>query len=198
MYFLLCLATELPIGYLLVEVKLTESKFGSCRGAMKSTLKRPGNPNHHRCDNLAKVVQDPAQQCWMAGEDNGRSYWDFMKRTATPFIFPTEGACPFRYSLYQLMRNQVLAMALRKNTRAEWAELAVCVHPGNDLVYRLKDRVAGEAHALRAFNALLPVQTGKIRELDPLQIVQTVNSIDSNLSEWSDWTIGRYDLLAHH
>lgn len=88
-------------------------------------------------------------------------------------------------------------MALLEKTKAEWADVAVCIHPDNDRVYQLNDPVAGEVHALRAFNALLPVQTGQIRELDPLQIIQTVRSIDSSLSEWFDWMTDRYDLLPH-
>lgn len=87
---------QTPVGYLLAEVKLTESKFGSCRGAVKSTEKRPGNLYPDRCNNLLAVIEDSVKQCWMAGSDNGRLYWDLMKRA--PFNFPTEGTCPFRYS----------------------------------------------------------------------------------------------------
>src|SRR5437868_11569927 len=94
--------------------------------------------------------------CWMAETGNERHYWDFMLSAAPPFTFTSVMACPFRQSLYQLMRNQVLALGLVQNTCAEWAEFGVCLHPGNTAVRQLSDDVCGHADALEAFNSILP------------------------------------------
>ena len=184
---------EKPIGYLLVELKFREPEFGSCRGADKSTSKEPGNPDSSRCLNLHAVLKNPKQMCWMAEPGNGRHYWDFMLSAATPFKFASVMACPFRQSLYQLMRNQVLALALVQNTSAEWAEFGVCLHPGNEEVLQLTDAVAGHTDAVKAFNAILP-QNMKIINILPADIIKLARGNDPVLSEWGDWMIARYDL----
>jgi len=188
---------ERPMGYLLVEVKFTESEFGSCRGAVPSTLTKSGtksgNPDSSRCLKFQDVLANPKQMCWMAEADNGRHYWDFMLSAATPFAFASVVACPFRESLYQLMRNQVLALALVQNTSADWAEFGVCLHPGNREVRQLSDAVLGHTDALEAFNAILPNKT-KIIEILPSTIIELARENDPALSEWADWMRSRYDL----
>jgi hypothetical protein len=184
---------EKPIGYLLVEVKFTEHEFGSCRGAVPSTSAKPGNPDSSRCLKVRAVLENPKQMCWMAEADNGRHYWDFMLSAATPFMFTSAKACPFRQSLYQLMRNQVLAFALVQNTSADWAEFGVCLHPGNTEVRQLADDVSGHTDALEAFNSILPDKK-KIIEILPSSIIELARDNDPALSRWADWIISRYDL----
>lgn len=184
---------EKPIGYLLVEVKFTEHEFGSCRGAVPSKPGKSSNPDSSRCCNLQAVLANPKQMCWMAEADNGRHYWDFMLSAATPFTFTSAIACPFRQSLYQLMRNQVLAFALVQNTSADWAEFGVCLHHGNTEVRQLSDDVSGHTDALKAFNAILPDKK-KIIEILPADIIKLARENDPALSEWGDWMIARYDL----
>ena len=184
---------EKPLGYLLVEVKFTEHEFGSCRGAVPSTPGKSSNPDSSRCRNLQAVLANPKQMCWMAEVDNGRHYWDFMLSAATPFTFTSVIACPFRQSLYQLMRNQVLAFAVVQNTYADWAEFVVCLHPGNKEVLKLTDAVDGHTDAVKAFNAILP-HNMKIINILPADILKLARENDPALSEWGDWMIARYDL----
>ena len=184
---------EKPIGHLLVEVKFTEPEFGSCRGAVPSTSAKPGNPDSSRCLKVRAVLENPKQMCWMAEADNGRHYWDFMLSAATPFMFTSAKACPFRQSLYQLMRNQVLAFALVQNTPADWAEFGVCLHPGNTEVRQFADDVSGHTDALEAFNSILPDKK-KIIEILPSSIIELARDNDPALSQWADWMISRYDL----
>lgn len=182
-----------PIGYLLVEVKFTEGGFGSCRGASESTPKKPGNPDSSRCLDLQSVIANPKERCWMAGKENGRRYWEYMLPPHTPFNFPAGTACPFRHSLYQLMRNQVLAVALVQKTTADWADFGVCLHPSNNAVRQLLEPLAGQNDAVRAFNLLLPDQK-RVIEIEPLRVVQSVRDADSAYAEWGDWIVTRYDL----
>jgi hypothetical protein len=182
-----------PIGHLLVEVKFTEHEFGSCRGAVSSTPTKPGNPDSSRCLNLHAVIDNPKQMCWMAEAANGRHYWDLMLPPSAPFKFTSGSACPFRESLYQLMRNQVLAVALVQKTSAEWAEFGVCLHPGNEKVLELTDAVSGQKDALKAFNTILPDKT-KLIEILPSKIIELATGNDPALSEWADWMRSRYEL----
>lgn len=184
---------EKPIGYLLVEVKFTEPEFGSCRGAVPPKPTKPGNPDSSRCLNLQSVLENPKNMCWMAEPGNGRRYWSFLLSAATPFTFTSAMACPFRQSLYQLMRNQVLAIALVQNTSADWAEFGVCLHPGNTEVRQLTDAVSGHTDALEAFNSILPDKK-KIIEIFPSSIIELARDNDPALSQWADWIISRYDL----
>ncbi|MBI5315571.1 MAG: hypothetical protein HZB34_06335 [Nitrospirae bacterium] len=184
---------EKPIGYLLVEVKFTEHEFGSCRGAVPQKPGNNGNVDSSRCLNLQAVLKSPKTMCWMAEADNGRHYWDFMLSAATPFTFTSTMACPFRQSLYQLMRNQVLAIALVQHTSADWAEFGVCLHPGNTEVRQLSDAVSGHTDAVKAFNAILP-HNMKVINVLPDDIVKLARESDPALSEWADWMRSRYDL----
>jgi hypothetical protein len=184
---------EKPIGYLLVEVKFTEDEFGSCRGAVPPKPGKDGNLDSSRCLNFQAVFKSPKTMCWMAEPGNGRHYWDFMLSAATPFKFASVIACPFRQSLYQLMRNQVLALALVQNTSAEWAEFGVCLHPGNEEVRQLSDAVLGHTDALDAFSAILP-DKAKTIEISPSKIIELGRRNDPSLSQWADWMVSRYDL----
>ena len=74
---------ERPVGYLLIEIKLTESEFGSCRGAVPPKSGKDGNLDSSRCLNLQAVLKSPKTMCWMAEADNGRHYWDFILSAAT-------------------------------------------------------------------------------------------------------------------
>ena len=182
-----------PIGYLLAEVKFTEPEFGSCRGAIPAKPTKPGNPDSSRCLNLQAVLKNPQTMCWMAEADNGRHYWDFLLSAATPFRFTSAKACPFRHSLYQLMRNQVLAISLVQNTSADWAEFGVCLHPGNREVRQLTDAVSGHTDVLEAFNSILP-EKKKIIEIFPSSIIELARDNDPALSQWAELMISRYDL----
>ena len=133
-----------PIGYLLVEVKLGERGFGACRGARRPSPGSTGNPNPDRCRSLVQILAQPESQCWLA-ETEGRRYWRYMREETGPFRFerlPSGAACPFSGGLYQLMRNRVLAYALVREGGAEWADVALCIHPANHAVDVLDERSA--------------------------------------------------------
>lgn len=178
-----------PVGHLLVEVKLTETKFGSCRGGTQSTPSQSrGNPDPDRCRNLKAVMADPVQFCWMAGKDNDRLYWKYMLNPEFSFNFTRWSECPFRQSLYQLMRNHLLSCALVQNTTAEWAETGVCLHPDNKAV-----RVIAEGDAIQVFNELLP-KGNRLVEINPSKLIATVRKKDQSYEDWAEWMLSRYDL----
>jgi hypothetical protein len=125
-------------------------------------------------------------------EENGRHYWQYMQSPNSPFKFPKNAPCPFSHSLYQLMRNQVLAIALVQKTSVGWAEFGVCIHSGNTRVRQLSEAVWGQTDALQAFTQLLPTQ--QVLEIDPLRVMQIARKNDPACSEWADWMITRYEL----
>ena len=138
------------------------------------------------------MVSDPEAQCWLV-EEEGRLYWELMTAEGSPFDFsklPPGAACPFRGGLYQLMRNRVLAQALVTETSAKWAELGVCIHPGNDRVRRLRHPVAQKEDALEAYRALLP--NDPLREVAPRGVVEAAERSDPSLETWASWVRTRY------
>ena len=181
-------------GSLLVEVKFTENEFGNCRGARPPAKGRGGNPVPDRCLDMEAILQDPAQTCWLA-ESEGRNYWSIISGDAGSFALPAlalQGqTCPFRHGLYQLMRNRVLADAMVSNRAVDWAEVAVCVHPGNEAVWKLPDRVAGQGDALSAINKLL---NNPILSLSPITIVEAVADDSAQWHHWASEMKGRYAL----
>jgi len=53
-------------GAIGVEVKLSESEFGGCRGWNGVGGTGPINPDRKRCLNARRVVESPETQCFMA------------------------------------------------------------------------------------------------------------------------------------
>lgn len=171
-------------GCLLIEVKLSETRFGSCRGAEPTSKKRESNPHPERCMDLVAILREPARQCWLA-EVHSRTYWNLFRERGSSFSFgvPDGGrSCPFRGGLYQLMRNRVLADQLVGHGKVLWADLAVCAHPGNQAVRRLKEAVMGQYDVLAAFRTIVP--RAPILEIDPRAVVRAVRE---SSSEWNDW-----------
>jgi len=182
------------IGQLLIEVKFTENEFGSCRGASPTKGKKEGNPDPSRCLNLQAIMENPAKQCWMV-ENEGRKYWEVMCRHNSSFTFashPHTEPCPFRHSLYQLMRNRVLADAITANTEAMWTDVAVFLHPDNDSVRVLPEAVDGHTDAVTAINHLLP--NNPINVIDPLTLLELVTTHDNKWNNWATVMRRKYKL----
>ena len=174
-------------GHLLVEVKLGEAEFGSCRGARKGK----GNPDPSRCLNLTEVLAKPHQQCWLV-ESEGRRYWEHMKLSDSGFrlgSLPPGSSCPFAGGLYQVMRNQVLAQQICTNSEAKWADVALCIHSGNLDVRRLRLPVAGHEDVTEAFSATNSVP---LREIDFAEIIAASSAALPSLNKWADWMTTRY------
>jgi hypothetical protein len=182
------------VGHLLIEVKLGEATFGTCRGSTSIDKSGRGNPHPGRCRDLAAILATPDETCWLAATE-GRRYWAYMMSPETPFDFSAMDAgasCPFAGGLYQPMRNRVLADALVAETDAIWADCAVTVHPDNDVAHILGEEVVGETDAVAAFRRL--VGSKGVCVIGPTDFLNAVCGSDVGLSDWAEWVRGRYML----
>ena len=180
------------VGFVLVEVKFTESSFGSCRGWNGKHSGMWTNPNRARCQNAAELVRSPQTQCWLA-EAEGRRYWEILSRPSSSLRMDQighAGACPFRHGLYQMMRNRVMADELSSRVPGTWTEFVVCRHPHNDVLSNLKEPIAGSGNAFEAFRTLSSVNA--VRDWNAEELVGLVGSTDDDLSKWKAWMNGRY------
>lgn len=181
-----------PGGFVLVEVKFTESGFGSCRGWNGKRGDAWVNPNREHCRDIAGLVRLPSSRCWLAKVE-GRSYWALLSRDSSTLRLERialESACPFRHGLYQLMRNRILADELCARTQGAWAELAVCRHPGNMALMKLKEAVAGNSDALAAFSSLSTSES--VRDWNAEEVLDMVTASDGSLKDWHAWMRSRY------
>ena len=108
-----------------------------------------------------------------------------------PNRLAAQDRCPFRYGLYQMMRNRVTLDVLRSITDAEWCDFVVCVHPANEEVVRLPDPVAGELNAVDAFRTLL-LRPGGLLEWDASDVLEAIHGIGGGSEEWAGWMRGKY------
>src|SRR5262249_26341265 len=95
-----------PLGHLLIEVKYSESSFGMCRGWNKKVGGQFQNPDRTRCENVAKVIDEPTAGCWLAQVER-RKYWNLMGKSSSSLQISAirqSEKCPFRYGIYQMMR----------------------------------------------------------------------------------------------
>jgi hypothetical protein len=167
-------------GALLIEVKYTEDEFGTCRGG------RTGDPG---CSEVAQLARDP-EKCWLA-QNEGRKYWSLMTQPGSSFRFPqtTATPCPFRDDLYQLMRNRVLADAMRHAAGLHWADTAICIHPGNT---HLKTRLLGDAGNRGFRDDFVALSHAELRLLEPSTIADALAASSSTLAPWRNYILERY------
>jgi hypothetical protein len=181
-------------GHVLIEVKLGETGFGTCRGAKGPDSNGRGNPRPDRCRNATAVLVAPEAGCWLT-EKEGRRYWSYMSKPGAGFDFSMLGgdaACPFAGGLYQPMRNRVLADALVAETSAKWAEFAVTIHPENDVAHVLGEAVANERDAIAAFRRLVGEE--RLLLITPADVIDAIAGADASHAEWAAWMRGRYML----
>lgn len=181
------------VGHVVVEVKYTETSFGCCRGWNATVNGSHINPKRDRCRDVSAVVADPDRNCWLT-EVKGRRYWEILSRPDSSIrmeAIRNVGACPFRYGLYQMMRNRVLADELATHTRPSWADFVVCHHPDNKAVFDLKEAVSSHTNAVTAFISLSSDEA--VRVWDAAHTLETIRSTDAiSLAEWHNWMLDRY------
>jgi hypothetical protein len=171
-----------------IEVKLTESKFGSCRGAVRG--KKASNPAPDRCEDLSRIHLNPSTQCWLA-EVEGRQYWKFIGSTTSGLDTKADknGGCPWKGGLYQMMRNWALARAMVDRGDVASVNLAVCVHPGNHAATQLSTEVAGAKNVVAAFNTMSKQMT--VSECDPRTIIDAQDKGGAPTA-WKNYMLCRY------
>ena len=151
-----------------------------------------GSIDRDRCRHVAAVLTDPRHKCWLA-ESQGRRYWEIISRPGSSIredAIRAAGECPFRYGLYQMMRNRVLADEVVRHSGADWADFVVCHHPGNKSVFDLKEAVSSHVNAIAAFPTLSSHDA--VKEWDAAQVLRAIQSTDVNLGDWGDWMRKRY------
>jgi len=162
---------------LLIEVKLAEEQFGGCKGWFDP--KNPPTRNPHR-DRCCTVFQNPEAYCYMAAKFS-RAYWTYLKPLLP--VMPHE-PCPFRGSLYQLMRNYLTARL------AGPAQFIVCSHPDNDELSMLPLPVCGHYDTSGAVRAFL----GRDAVLfwNALDVIEHTAAAEPSLHSWRDWMLDQY------
>ena len=175
-------------GHILVEVKYSEETFGCCRGWNPAST----NPDRSRCLDVTAILSPPHSNCWLV-ESEGRKYWDIMSQqtsTIREHAIGQAGSCPFRYGLYQLMRNRVLADELTRRSGAEWADFAVCFHPANQQVLTLHEPVSSTTNVFDAFRSLS--SPNAVADWNAQRVLETIRKKDDRLTDWGRWMQDRY------
>jgi hypothetical protein len=145
---------------------------------------------------VREVAADIDKLCWLTRVEH-RKYWRyiFARMPKVEWQELSEHTrCPFSGGLYQLMRNRVLGDALRSERGAAWSDVAVCIHPGNAGVRRLRAPFLTEMDIVASANALFGASA--VSELGPAQVVEAVVSAqaDADIRQWSAWMMDRYRL----
>ncbi|MGA2795852.1 MAG: hypothetical protein ABSE69_20560 [Roseiarcus sp.] len=178
--------SDRQIGHLLFEVKFSESSFAGCRGWGAA------NPDRSRCLDVSAILSAPQANCWIT-EAEGRRYWEIMSRPDSSIrveAIRSASGCPFRHGLYQMMRNRVLADELVRHTGADWADFAVCRHPGNKAAVTLDKPVSSTRNVIEAFRSLSSDHAG--RDWNAAELLATIRSTDNELEDWESWMRARY------
>lgn len=115
----------------LIEHKLTEQEFTTCGGFRSKENTTEGKVNCLNC--TMKEILDNHKLCYYDREKN-YEYWNIMSKKGVANFFGGEykgKGCPFRGSMNQLWRNQLLAIALEKNNLYKSVYFSVVTHPDN-------------------------------------------------------------------
>jgi restriction endonuclease-like protein len=172
--------------FLLIEVKLSESSFGACRGA-KEVAKQGGSD----CNRLSKILARPDRKCWLA-KNEGRKYWPVIQSGPRGLRFSSlaDEPCPWKGGLYQLMRNWAFGQALVQTGNAEDFHVGVCIHPNNSEALALKEPIGGTSDLIAAFDKF--VSKGRVIRVDPERVVGLLAPF-ADVS-WTDYVRKRYKL----
>ena len=118
-------------GLVLVENKLTEKSFYQCPG-----WEHEAAQTVNRCNYIQRVVEDPATQCYMAGQGmrRGRKYWDHLKDAMDRDSLMRLPHCPAAKKGYQLLRQQALAEGISNLGNYELVVSAVAIDERNEIL----------------------------------------------------------------
>jgi hypothetical protein len=178
------------LGHVLVEVKYTESGFGTCRGWSDDDGAPAANPSRDQCLDVVQILRAHEQTCWLARTE-GRRYWNLMADTGSAIrTVSLTGPCPFRRGLYQLMRNRVLADELRRQTGAAWSELAVCRHPKNAKLLAMKGEGSETVDPIAAFRAVSAPEA--ILDWPADHVFEVIRLAWPTSAAWRGWIRSRY------
>jgi hypothetical protein len=172
---------EKGVKFVLVEVKFAESEFGSCKGWFDIDAPPTKNPDRTGC---CRVLENPRTHCYMV-TSFGRNYWDYLD-SALNALGPSE-PCPFRGSLYQLMRNCVSAKLWDPSGSARFG---VCLHPNNRELRVLDLPVAGHEDPIAAIRAVMG--NDSIFVWNARELVDSAVATKASLHSWRAWMYERY------
>ena len=117
----------------LVEVKLSEDGFTTCKGRVSRWNRR-----QDVCDSAQLFFGDP-NACYLRrpkGKQRDRRYWEIFTEShgSVRDAFPGangNGSCPFAGNAQQPMRNLAIARALEQDGMVDEAWFVLCAHDGN-------------------------------------------------------------------
>ena len=167
----------------LVEVKLAEAAFGTCRGKA-----HPENDRQHVCTGPGRLFTDH-DDCFVrraAGRARNRRYWEIFASShggmgeAFPGADP-DGPCPFAGPAYQPMRNLAAGEGLVQDRlwAVEPAWFALCAHDDNPQI----------AAQWAAWRDLLP-EPGMAPLLPASEVIRAGEA--AGLVDWAEWMRTRY------
>lgn len=160
----------------LIEHKLSEKEFTKC-GAYTSKANLC-KENCTRCT-LMSIAKEP-QKCHY--HIIGYEYWNTLKKHLDRFQGSIEiEGCPFKNGLNQLWRNQMLAFALEKTGTYNNVTFSVCHHAKNTML----DRSINQYKTLTNKDKMFSSFTN-------YDVLNAVNTHDSELQEWFQWYKGLY------
>lgn len=107
--------------------KYTEASYGTCGG-----FRSRNNADQRHC--LRMNVNDPQQTmgCYLYREMSPWLPWDRLAETGIRLdVFPGVSGCPFRGPFYQIMREFLLASALRRTEKVDQVDVVFVGFRGN-------------------------------------------------------------------
>ena len=117
----------------LVETKLSEGTFTTCKGRVS-----PNNRRRDVCDSARRFFGDP-DACYLRrpkGKERDRRYWQIFagRHGSVRDAFPgadVGGPCPFAGNAQQPMRNLAIAKGLEQDGTVDMGWFALCAHDKN-------------------------------------------------------------------
>ena len=158
----------------LIEHKLTEAEFTTCRGS-----KSKGRTAIHDCSKSFSDILENKLVCYYHSA-NHYNFWDITDANRTFFVNHAQHPnCPFMGGLNQLWRNQLLGLSIEQDERQPYKHVMFSVvrHPRNTY---LKQSLA-EYEDLIANNPKFSVFTSK-------EILNAAAGLqDPDLDQWIAW-----------
>ncbi len=178
----------------LIEHKLTEDEFTHCGGARSK-----GRTLSHKCGPFGDVRGDLNLCYYQSG--SGFKYWGLTDAADSAFdlarVKPDE-PCPFRGSLCQLWRNQLMARAMETAGGYHRVDFSVVYPRDNKWLWDLDSAVAGSTDANQAHESLLKADYSdrywRVTTEEVLDAAQRLFGHDPGIQQWLSWFHDKYGI----
>ncbi|MCU7490539.1 MAG: hypothetical protein HF312_02650 [Ignavibacteria bacterium] len=181
----------------LIEWKYTEKNFGGCRAC--ADAKKKGNYACLKVD----VLSNPSNNCLLVGNPplRNRTYWQIMDKAGIDLNkLVSDNGCPFQGPFYQLMRQYLLAYAIKQSNPTLEIDLISIGFKNNISLHKVPDHLLELQQIVGKKTDIINLWNNCLSNVAPLQhiyvedLTKAIEQTKAFDDDWRKYIAARYSL----